>query len=132
MAVHRIAVMGGDGIGPEVIDQAVRAVQAAVPKHDPEDELQWNHLPWSSDYYKEHGRILPEDGWEILRQHEAILFGAIGDAAVPDRVTIHELLLPMRRKFDQYVNMRPAYLFDGVPCPLVGKKPGDIDMLVYR
>ena len=132
MAVHRIAVMGGDGIGPEVIDQAVRTVQAAVPKHDPGAELQWNHLPWSSEYYLRHGRILPEDGWDILQQHEAILFGAIGDPAVPDRVTIHELLLPMRRKFDQYVNVRPAYLFDGVPCPLVGKAPGSIDMMVYR
>ena len=132
MAVHRIAVMGGDGIGPEVIDQAVRAVQAAVPRHDPDAELQWNHLPWSSEYYLRHGRILPEDGWDILQQHEAILFGAIGDPAVPDRVTIHELLLPMRRKFDQYVNLRPAYLFEGVPCPLVGKAPGSIDMMVYR
>ena len=132
MAIHRIAVMGGDGIGPEVIDQAVRVVQAAVPKHDGDQELQWNHLPWSSEFYKKHGRILPEDGWDVLAQHDAILFGAIGDVAVPDRVTIHELLLPMRRKFDQYVNVRPAYLFEGVPCPLVGKAPGSIDMMVYR
>ncbi len=132
MAVHRIAVLGGDGIGPEVIDQAVRAVKAAVPKHDPGEELQWNPLPWSSAYYRQHGRILPEDGWDTLAKHDAILFGAIGDASVPDRVTIHELLLPMRRKFDQYVNLRPAYLFEGVPCPLVGKAPGSIDMMVYR
>ena len=132
MAVHQIAVMGGDGIGPEVIDQAVRAVQAAVPKYDAGESLQWNHLPWSSAYYRKHGRIIPEDGWDILNQHAAILFGAIGDASVPDRVTIHELLLPMRRKFDQYVNLRPAYLFEGVPCPLVGKAPGSIDMMVYR
>ncbi len=132
MPVHRIAVMGGDGIGPEVIDEAVRVVKAALPRHDPDAELQWNHLPWSSEYYKKHGRILPEDGWDILNQHEAILFGAIGDPAVPDRVTIHELLLPMRRRFDQYVNLRPAYLFEGVPCPLVGKAPGSINMMVYR
>jgi len=132
MAVHQVAVMGGDGIGPEVIDQAVRAVQAAVPKYDAGESLQWNHLPWSSAYYRKHGRIIPEDGWDILNQHAAILFGAIGDASVPDRVTIHELLLPMRRKFDQYVNLRPAYLFEGVPCPLVGKAPGSIDMMVYR
>ena len=132
MAVYRIAVMGGDGIGTEVIDEAVRVVRAAVSKHDPGQELRWNHLPWSSAYYLKHGRILPEDGWDILQQHEAILFGAIGDPAVPDRVTIHELLLPMRRKFDQYVNLRPAYLFEGVPCPLVGKAPGSIDMMVYR
>jgi tartrate dehydrogenase/decarboxylase/D-malate dehydrogenase len=131
MAVHRIAVIGGDGIGPEVTDQAMRAADAAATKHDKTDLL-WNKLPWSTAYYKEHGRMLPTDGWDILRDHDAILFGAVGDPSVPDKVTVHELLLPMRRRYDQYVNLRPAYLFAGVPCPLVGKKPGDIDMLVYR
>ena len=76
-------------------------------------------------------RIMPEDGWDTLRGHDAILFGAVGDPTVPDTIPVHQLLLPMRRKFDQYVNLRPAYLFAGVPCPLVGKRPGDIDMLVY-
>ncbi len=132
MASFRIAVLGGDGIGPEVIDQAVRVAQAAASKFDAA-ELHWNKLPWSSAYYQEHGRMLPADGWDTLAKHDAILFGAVGNpAVVSDKITVHELLLPMRRKFDQYVNMRPAYLFDGVPCPLVGKKPGDIDMLVYR
>ncbi len=131
MAVHRIAVIGGDGIGPEVIDQAIRAAEAAARKHDAA-ELQWAKLPWSTAYYKQHGRMLPEDGWEQLKAYEAILFGAVGDPSVPDKITVHELLLPMRRKYDQYVNLRPAYLFAGVPCPLVGKKPGEIDMLVYR
>ncbi len=131
MAVHKIAVIGGDGIGPEVIDQAVRAAEVAARKHDGA-ELKWNHLPWSTAYYKQHGRMLPEDGWEQLKPHDAILFGAVGDPSVPDKITVHELLLPMRRKFDQYVNLRPAYLFAGVPCPLVGKQPGQIDMLVYR
>lgn len=132
MAVHKIAVIGGDGIGPEVIDQAVRVLEKVVAKHDPGHTLELNHLPWGSEFYRKYGRILPVDGWETLAKHDAILFGAVGSADVPDQVTIHEFLLPMRRKFDQYVNMRPAYLFDGVPCPLVGKKPGDIDMLVYR
>ncbi len=132
MAVHKIAVIGGDGIGPEVIEQAVRAVEVAVRKHD-RAELKWNHLPWSTAYYQKHGRMLPEDGWEQLAPHDAILFGAVGiPAIVPDKITVHELLLPMRRKFDQYVNLRPAYLFAGVECPLSGKKPGEIDMLVYR
>ncbi|MFM8271439.1 MAG: 3-isopropylmalate dehydrogenase [Gemmata sp.] len=130
MAVHKIAVIGGDGIGPEVIDQAVRAAEVAARKDGA--DLNWNHLPWSTAYYKKHGRMLPEDGWEQLKPHDAILFGAVGDPSVPDKITVHELLLPMRRKFDQYVNLRPAYLFAGVPCPLVGKKPGAIDMLVYR
>jgi tartrate dehydrogenase/decarboxylase/D-malate dehydrogenase len=131
MAVHRIAVIGGDGIGPEVIGQAVRVAEAAARSHDGA-ELQWTRLPWSTAYYKQHGRMLPEDGWEQLKRFEAILFGAVGDPSVPDKITVHELLLPMRRKFDQYVNLRPAYLFAGVPCPLVGKEPGSIDMLVYR
>ena len=131
MAAQRIAVIGGDGIGPEVIDQAIRAAEAAVRKFD-KTELSWNKLPWSTAYYKQHGRMMPENGWDVLKQHDAILFGAVGDPSVQDKVTVHELLLPMRRRFDQYVNLRPAYLFAGVPCPLVGKKPGEIDMLVYR
>ena len=131
MAAHRIAVIGGDGIGPEVIDQAIWAVDAAARTFD-KTELTWNRLPWSTAYYKQHGRMMPENGWDILREHDAILFGAVGDPSVPDKITVHDLLLPMRRKFDQYVNLRPAYLFAGVPCPLVDKKPGEIDMLVYR
>lgn len=131
MAVQRIAVIGGDGIGPDVIHEAMRAASAAVARYET-DRLDFNILPWSSAYYRQHGRILPTDGWDILAKHDAILFGAIGDPSVPERVTVHDLLLPMRRKFDQYVNYRPAYLFAGVPCPLVGKAPGSIDMLVFR
>ena len=131
MAIHRIAVIGGDGIGPEVIAQAVRVTDAAVKKYE-SDTLDWNHLTWGSEFYKKNGHILPADGWETLATHDAILFGAVGDPAVPERVTVHDLLLPMRRRFDQYVNLRPAYLFPGVPCPLVGKAPGSIDMLVFR
>jgi tartrate dehydrogenase/decarboxylase/D-malate dehydrogenase len=130
MAPPRIAVIGGDGIGPEVIDQAIRVADAAV-RHDVAT-LVWNRLPWSSAYYKETGRIVPEDGWEQLRCHDAIFLGAVGRPDVPDTVTVHGLLLPMRRKFDQYVNLRPAYLFDGVQSPLRDKTPGSIDMLVYR
>ncbi len=131
MAKFRIAVIGGDGIGPEVIDQAVRVAEKAVQKHD-KTELRCTRLPWSSDFYKKNGRIMPADGWDTLRQHDAILFGAIGSPDVPDTVTVHDFLLPMRRRFDQYVNLRPAYLFAGVPCPLRDKAPGSIDMLVYR
>lgn len=130
MAVHRIAVIGGDGIGPEVIAQAVRLAEKAAKLDGA--TLEWNHLDWSSDYYVKHGKMLPDDGWETLAKHDAILFGAIGHPAVSDKIPVHQLLLPMRRKFDQYVNLRPAYLFAGVPCPLVGKAPGAIDMLVYR
>jgi tartrate dehydrogenase/decarboxylase/D-malate dehydrogenase len=130
MAVHRIAVIGGDGIGPEVTDQAVRVAEKAAKLDG--GELQWNVLPWSSAYYVKHGKMLPDDGWDTLAKHDAVLFGAIGHPDVSDKIPVHQLLLPMRRKFDQYVNLRPAYLFAGVPCPLVGKAPGSIDMLVYR
>src|SRR5439155_20769662 len=139
MAVFRIAVIGGDGIGPEVIDQAIRVADAARG-HDGAT-LEWNRLPWNTAHYKKHGRMMPEDGWETLKKHDAIFLGAIGSPEVPDHITIHGVLLPMRRKFDQYVNLRPAYLFDGVPSPLCDhtpsgevrpKKPGSIDMMVYR
>src|SRR6202049_2496353 len=140
MAVPRIAVIGGDGIRPEVIDQAVRVADAA-PGHV-KAAAEWNKRPWSGAYYQQTGRIMPADGWDVLRRHDAVLLGAIGHPDVPDHITIHGLLLPMRRLFDQYVNLRPAYLFEGVPCPLCDhdpktgalrpKAPGSIDMLVYR
>src|SRR5437762_2772827 len=139
MAVFRIAVIGGDGIGPEVIDQAIRVADAAR-RHDGA-ALEWNRLPWNTAHYKKHGRMMPEDGWDTLKKHDAIFLGAIGSPDVPDHITIHGVLLPMRRRFDQYVNLRPAYLFDGVPTPvgdldasgtLRPKKGGAIDLLVYR
>ncbi|MBV9124863.1 MAG: tartrate dehydrogenase [Planctomycetes bacterium] len=131
MAASRIAVIGGDGIGPEVIEQAIRVADAAVRRHAG-TALEWNRLPWSSNYYKQTGRMMPADGWEQLRQHDAILLGAIGSPDVPDPITLHGLLLPMRRKFDLYVNLRPAYLFEGVQSPLRDKAPGSIDLVVYR
>ncbi len=130
MAAFRIAVIGGDGIGPEVIDQAVRVADAAA-RHE-RAALEWNRLPWSSAYYQKTGAMMPADGWDVLCRHDAILLGAIGHPDVPDHVTLHGLLLPMRRRFDQYVNLRPAYLFDGVQSPLRDKSPGSIDMVVYR
>ena len=130
MAVSRIAVIGGDGIGPEVIDQAIRVADAALKREGA--AVEWNRLPWSSAYYKQTGQMMPADGWEILKQHDAIFLGAIGTPDVPDFITLHGLLLPMRRKFDQYVNLRPAFLFEGVQSPLRDKAPGSIDMVVYR
>src|SRR5437764_7455135 len=131
MAALRIAVIGGDGIGPEVIDQAIRVADAAIRRHE-KTALEWNRLPWSSAFYKKTGRMRPADGWDQLRQHDGILLGAIGSPDVPDHITLHGLLLPMRRKFDLYLNLRPAYLFEGVQSPLRDKAPGSIDMMVYR
>lgn len=130
MSEFQIAVIGGDGIGPEVIGSAVQVLQRAL-QGEPA-RLHFHQLPWSAIYYKQHGQIMPADGWDILQKHDAIFLGAMGHPEVPDSVTIHGLLLPMRRKFDQYVNLRPAYLYPGVPCPLRDKAPGSIDFLVYR
>jgi tartrate dehydrogenase/decarboxylase/D-malate dehydrogenase len=130
MAALRIAVIGGDGIGPEVIDQAIRVADAA--RRNDNAVIEWNRLPWSSNHYKQTGRMMPEEGWEQLKKHDAILLGAIGSPDVPDHITLHGLLLPMRRKFDLYLNLRPAYLFEGVQSPLRDKAPGSIDMMVYR
>jgi tartrate dehydrogenase/decarboxylase/D-malate dehydrogenase len=130
MAALRIAVIAGDGIGPEVIDQAVRAADAVLKRDGAAAE--WNRLPWSSAHYKRTGQMVPDGGWELLRQHDAILLGAVGTPDVPDAVTVNGLLLPMRRKFDLYVNLRPAYLYEGVQSPLRDKAPGAIDLVVYR
>jgi tartrate dehydrogenase/decarboxylase/D-malate dehydrogenase len=130
MPAYRIAVIAGDGIGPEVIESAIRAVDAAAR---PEGAaLDWQRLPWSSAFYKQTGHILPPDGWDQLRRYDSIFLGAVGSPDVPDTVTVNELLLPLRRKFDQYVNLRPAYLFEGVASPLREKAPGSIDLVVYR
>src|SRR5262245_62547344 len=130
MAAFRVAVIGGDGIGPEVIDQSIRVIDTAV-KHEGA-AIEWTRLPWSTAYYKKHGHMVPPDGWDTLRKHDAVFFGAVGSPDVPDTVTVQGVILPMRRKFDQYVNLRPAYLYEGVDSPLRDKPPGSIDMLVYR
>jgi tartrate dehydrogenase/decarboxylase/D-malate dehydrogenase len=130
MAAPRIAVIGGDGIGPEVIDEALRVADAALERDGA--SVTWNRLPWSTRHFQQTGRMVPEDGWQLLRQHDAILMGALGSPDVADSITVNGLLLPLRRKFDLYVNLRPAYLFDGVQSPLRDKAPGAIDMLVYR
>src|SRR5271166_5018519 len=130
MAPFRVAVLGGDGIGPEVIDQAIHVADAALRRDGA--GIDWHRLPWSSAHYRQTGQMVPDGGWQLLRRHDAILMGAVGSPDVPDTITVNGLLLPMRRKFDQYVNLRPAYLYDGVQSPLRDKAPGAIDMLVYR
>jgi tartrate dehydrogenase/decarboxylase/D-malate dehydrogenase len=130
MATLRIAVLGGDGIGPEVTEEAVRVAEAAGRLDGA--RFEWTRFPWGCAYFERHGAVMPADAFDQLQPFDAILFGAIGKPGVPDHLTIGTLLLPLRRRFDQYVNLRPAYLFDGVPTPLRDKAPGSIDMLVYR
>src|SRR5580692_857398 len=130
MPSFQIAVLGGDGIGPEVIEQAIRVADAVGAVDDA--RFEWHRLPWSCRFYREHGHMMPADGFDQLRKFDAILFGAVGSPAVPDHISVSQLLLPMRRRFEQYVNLRPAYLYEGVQSPLRDKAPGSIDMLVYR
>jgi tartrate dehydrogenase/decarboxylase / D-malate dehydrogenase len=123
---HRVAVLPGDGVGPEVIAEARRAVDALGLS------LEWTELPWGSAYWHEHGRMMPADALDTLEAHDAILMGAIGDPTVPDHVSLWGLVLEIRQRLDLWANLRPARLLDGVPCPLAGRSPADVDMLFVR
>ena len=128
---HRIAVIPGDGIGREVMPEGVRVMEAAGAKHGV--SFQWKEFDWSCDWYKAHGKMCPDDAPQILRGYDAVYFGAAGNPAiVPDHISAWGLLINFRRWFDLYVNLRPVRLFEGLPCPLAGRKPGDIDYYVIR
>jgi tartrate dehydrogenase/decarboxylase/D-malate dehydrogenase len=129
MQTYRVALIPGDGIGTEVIPAAVKAVEAASRSRF---AVAWESFPWGSDYYFQHGRMMPADAIERLRPFDAIFLGAVGDPRLQDNLTLNGLLLPIRREFDQFACVRPAVLYPGVRCPLVGKKPGDIDFVVVR
>jgi tartrate dehydrogenase/decarboxylase/D-malate dehydrogenase len=131
MKEYRIAVIPGDGIGREVIPEGVRALEAVGAKHG--IRFAWTEFPWSCDWSKAHGRMCPEDAPDTLRKFDAIYFGAVGNPAiVADHISAWGLLINFRRWFDLYVNLRPVRLFEGVPSPLAGRKPGDIDYMVIR
>jgi tartrate dehydrogenase/decarboxylase/D-malate dehydrogenase len=131
MSEYKLAVIAGDGVGPEVISEGRKVLDALAGSPD-DPQFQCTDFPWGSDYYRETGRLMPEDGLEQLEAFDAILFGAVGDPHIPDHVTLHGLLLPMRRTFDQGVCIRPAYLYPGVESPLAGKRAGDIDLVIFR
>jgi tartrate dehydrogenase/decarboxylase/D-malate dehydrogenase len=130
MNSYRIAVIQGDGIGNEVVPAAIRVLEAAGERSHV--QLAWEHFPWGSDYYFEHGRMMPADALDVLRPFDAIFFGAVGDPRLQDNVTLNGLLLPIRRAFDQYACVRPAVLYPGVRGPLAGQRPGEIDFVVVR
>ncbi|MBG6079274.1 tartrate dehydrogenase [Rubrivivax gelatinosus] len=129
---YRIALIPGDGIGKEVAPEGLRAVRRAAERFGL--ALEFTEIEWAScDYYRQHGTMMPEDWKQQLAGMDAIFFGAVGwPATVPDNVSLWGSLLKFRREFDQYVNLRPVRLFDGVPCPLAGRKPGDLDYLIVR
>jgi tartrate dehydrogenase/decarboxylase / D-malate dehydrogenase len=130
--VHRIAVIPGDGIGREVMPEGLRVLREAGRRFG--FTLQEKAIDWAScDWYQAHGQMMPDDWKAQLQDQDALLFGAVGwPATVPDNVSLWGSLLKFRREFDQYVNLRPVRLFDGVPCPLAGRKAGDIDFLIVR
>ncbi|HEY8241945.1 MAG TPA: tartrate dehydrogenase [Casimicrobiaceae bacterium] len=131
MATHRIAVMPGDGIGKEVMPEGLRAVEAAARKHGV--SLAFTHFDWSCDYYVKHGRMMPEDWFATLSGFEAIYYGAVGwPAIVPDHVSLWGSLIPFRRGFDQYVNLRPCRLMPGIASPLANRGGHAIDFVVVR
>ncbi len=130
MSHHKIAVIAGDGIGTEVVPEGIRVLEAAGAKHGV--SFDWTEFDWSCERYARDGALMPEDGIDQLRPFDAIFLGAVGFPGVPDHVSLWGLLIPIRRAFEQYVNLRPVRLLEGVPCPLAGRKPGDIDYLIVR
>jgi tartrate dehydrogenase/decarboxylase/D-malate dehydrogenase len=128
----RIAAIPGDGIGKEVMPEGLRVLEAAARRFD--FRLDITRIAWAScDYYLQAGKMMPDDWKSQLSGMDAIYFGAVGwPATVPDHISLWGSLLKFRREYDQYINLRPVRLFDGVPCPLAGRKPGDIDFMVVR
>ena len=128
---HKIAVIAGDGIGPEVLAEGVKVLEA-VSKVDGRFSFDFTHFPWGCRYYLENGRMMAEDGIETLKSYDAIFLGAVGYPGVPDHISLWDLLLVIRKKFDQYINLRPVKLLKGAPTPLKDAKCEDIDMLFVR
>jgi tartrate dehydrogenase/decarboxylase/D-malate dehydrogenase len=130
MNKYKIAVIPGDGIGKEVVPEGIRVLEAAGAKYGL--AFQWDEFPWSCDYYLQTGRMMPEDGLDQIRQHDAIFLGAVGFPNVPDHISLWGLLIPIRREFQQYANIRPVRLMPGIQSPLRGREAGDIDFIVVR
>ncbi|TDA33876.1 MAG: 3-isopropylmalate dehydrogenase, partial [Hadesarchaea archaeon] len=127
---YRIAVIPGDGIGPEVIREGIKVLQAVSELKG--IELSFEEFPYGGEYYLKTGKLLEEEDLKELSKFDAIYLGAVGDPRIPPGVLERGLLLTLRFYFDQYINLRPVKLYPGVPCPLRDKKPEDIDFYVVR
>ncbi|MGP6157438.1 MAG: tartrate dehydrogenase [Vulcanimicrobiaceae bacterium] len=130
MKSYRIATIPGDGIGKEVVPEGIRVLDAAAQRFGL--RFEWEHFPWSCEHYLETGRMMPEDGLERIRRHDAIFLGAVGFPPVPDHVSLWGLLIPIRRVFKQYVSLRPVRLMPNVRSPLADRTEGDIDFMIVR
>jgi len=128
---HKVAVIAGDGIGPEVLAEGVK-VLGAVSEVDGGFEFDFTHFPWGCEYYLKHGKMMADDGMEQLKKFDAIFLGAVGYPGVPDHISLWDLLLVIRKKFDQYINIRPVKLLRGAPTPLKDVSCDDIDMVFIR
>jgi tartrate dehydrogenase/decarboxylase / D-malate dehydrogenase len=131
MRIVHLAVIPGDGIGPEVVREGIKVLDAAA-EVDGGLRFEYTFLPWSCQYYLEHGQMMPPDGLKVLSEHEHIFLGAVGWPSVPDHVSLWGLLLPIRRGFQQYVNLRPVRLLRGITSPLRAYSAGQIDFVVLR
>lgn len=131
MKRFNVAVIAGDGIGPEVIAEG-KKVFSGIAQMDGNFTVTFEDFPWGCEYYLKTGEMMPADGLDTLRIFDAVYLGAVGYPGVPDHVSLGDLLLRIRRGFDQYINLRPVKLLRGAPCPLAGTEPGDIDMIVVR
>jgi tartrate dehydrogenase/decarboxylase/D-malate dehydrogenase len=130
MKRYRIAVIPGDGIGKEVVPEGIRVLDAAGRRFG--IEFAWDHFDWSCETYKRTGQMMPVGGLEQIGGHDAIFLGAVGFPGVPDHISLWGLLIPIRRQFRQYVNLRPVRLLEGVTSPLADRRPGDIDFYIVR
>ena len=131
MKIHNIAVIAGDGIGPEVVAEEQKVLDR-VAERDGRFRFAYTSFPWGCEYYLREGRMMPENGLELLRPFDAILLGAVGYPGVPDHISLRDLLLRIRRGFDEYVNVRPVRLLKGAPCPLKGVAREDVNMVFIR
>jgi tartrate dehydrogenase/decarboxylase/D-malate dehydrogenase len=129
--MKRIAVIPGDGVGPEVVQES-RRVLDFIAQDDPAIEFSFETFPWGTDYYLQTGQMMPADGLDTLSSYDALLFGAVGSPRVKDHITLRDLLFRIRFGFDQYVNLRPVKLLPGVASPLAGVQPQDVDMVFVR
>lgn len=129
-SVYRVALIPGDGIGREVLPEGLKVLERVAGRFD--IAFYWDEFDWSCERYARHGAMMPADGIDRISRHDAIFLGAVGFPGVPDHVSLWGLLIPIRREFRQYVNLRPVRLFQGVPCPLAGRTPGDIDFYIVR
>ncbi len=127
---YRVAVIPGDGIGQEVVPEGMRVLDAAARRYG--FAFHWDSFPWSCETYHATGRMMPVDGLDRIAGHDAIFLGAVGFPGVPDHISLWGLLIPIRRRFDQYINMRPVRVLDGMQPPLRDRGPADIDFVVVR